>query len=128
VAAVVIVIPACSLSAACEYASTTVVADLCLWTSSGLPFSPHLYERRSGLLYLFPGLHAADPFPDAFDDRRMSGDCFYSIGQDVKIDKTFPDERGSEVLVFSSNLTSLAKTQSCGSRHNPRPGAVLGVS
>lgn len=48
--------------------------------------SSNLYERRLGLLYLSPGLHGVDPFPDAFDDCGMSGDCFYSIGQDVKID------------------------------------------
>jgi hypothetical protein len=30
----------------------------------------------------------------------MSGGCFYSIGQNVKIDKTFPDECSGEVLVL----------------------------
>jgi hypothetical protein len=68
-----------------------------LWSST---IFAHLYERRLGLLYLLPGLHGVDPFPDAFDDCRMSGDCFYSIGQNVKIDKTFPDECGGEVLVL----------------------------
>jgi hypothetical protein len=40
---------------------------------------------------LLPGFHRADPLPDAFDDRWMSRDRFYPIGQDFKIDKTFRD-------------------------------------
>ena len=57
-------------------------------------------RRRLGLLYLLPGLRGVDPFPDAFDDCRMSRDCLHPIGQDVEIDKTFPDECGGEVLVL----------------------------
>jgi hypothetical protein len=64
------------------------------------PRTPSSHERRLGLLHLLLGLHGVDPFPDAFDDRRMSRDCFYPIGQDIKVDKIVPNERGGEVPVL----------------------------
>ena len=75
------------------------------------------------------GVAAADPMLDALHDSRVGRQRRKATCQHLNVDQACIGERCSKrVVLLSRPSASFAKTQSCGSRHKPRPGAVPVVS